>query len=211
MSWLESRLAALPFAKRSGGSRMTNDLAKRAERILGPERSAQVIKLADALMRDDDAATANALGGMRHETPPQTKPFPAAHRVTLAVSASDARMAGGTDSHPFNAKIIRETLAALCSPNDDEVETKAQEVIAALRHIGPLNAREALLARRMVALDGMCMDNLRLARNLPESSPLRAMLTGQALALDSAALALDEALSRRRAGCVQKIIVERIE
>jgi hypothetical protein len=189
---------------------MTNDLAKRAERILGPERTAQVIKLADELMRDDDAAVAKTLGGIRHETPPQTKPSPAAHRGTLAVSASDARMAGGTDSAAFNAKIIRETLAALCSPDDDEVETKAQEVIAALRDIGPLNAREALLARRMVALDAMCMDNLRLARNLPESSPLRAMLTGQALALDTAALALDEALSRRRAGCVQKIIVERI-
>jgi hypothetical protein len=181
---------------------MSRDIAKRAVEVLGPGQGAQVIKLADALMRDD-AAAAKALA-------PQPELSPAAHRVTLAVSASDARMAGGTDSAAFNAKIIRETLAALCSPNDDEVETKAQEVIAALSDIAPLNAREALLVRRMVALDGMCMDNLRVARNLPEASPLRAMLTGQALALDSAALALDEALSRRRAGCVQKIIVERI-
>lgn len=183
------------------------DIAKRVVEALGPQQGAQVIKLADALMRDDDAAVAKTLGGMRHETP---QPSPAARRVTLGVSPSDARMAGGTDSAAFNAKIIRETLAALCSPHDDEIETKAQEVIAALSDIAPLNAREALLVRRMVALDGMCMDNLRMARNLPESSPLRGMLTGQALALDSAALALDEALSRRRAGCVQKIIVERI-
>ena len=119
-------------------------------------------------------------------------------------------MAGGTDSAAFNAKIIRETLAALCSPHDDEIETKAQEVIAARSDIAPLNARPALLVRRMVALDGMCMDNLRMARNFPESSPLRGMLTGQALALDSAALAFDDSLCRRRAGCVQKIIVERI-
>jgi hypothetical protein len=189
---------------------MTKDVAKRALEVLGPGQGAQVIKLADALMRDDDAAVAKTLGGMRHETPPQPEPSAAMHHVTLAVSASDARMVGGTDSAAFNAKIIRETLAALCSPNDDEVETKAQEVIAALSDIAPLNAREALLVRRMVALDGMCMDNLRAAHNLPQSSPLRAMLTGQALALDSAALASDEALSRRRAGCVQKIIVERI-
>ena len=91
---------------------MTNDLAKRVESILGPQQGAQVIKLADALMRDDDAAVAKTLGGMRHETP-QPEPSPAAHRVTLAVSAPDARMAGGTDSAAFNAKIIRETLAAL--------------------------------------------------------------------------------------------------
>jgi hypothetical protein len=180
-------------------------IAKRAMEVLGPRQGAQVVKLADALMRGD-AAAAKTLGRLRRETPPPS----AAHSVALAVSASDARMAGGTDSNVFNAKIVRETLAALCSPEDDEVETKAQEVIAALGDIGPLNAREALLARRMVAIDAMCMDNLRLARNLPTSSPLRAMLTGQALALDSAALALDEAFSRRRAGCVQKIIVERV-
>jgi hypothetical protein len=92
-----------------------------------------------------------------------------------------------------------------------DADSAADEIVETLKSLRPRNAREALLIRRMVALDALCMDNLRIALSLSVSSPLRAMLFDQALELDRAALALDEAIERRRGrGVRQRIVVERV-
>jgi hypothetical protein len=122
----------------------------------------------------------------------------------------DACEAGGTKASAFNRRIVREALAACIRSDRPDAESAADEIVETLKSVRPRSAREALLIRRMVALDALCMDNLRIVRSL-SVSPLRAMLIDQALELDRAALALDEALERRRGrGVRQRIVVERV-
>jgi hypothetical protein len=123
----------------------------------------------------------------------------------------DAREAGGTKASTFNRRIVREAIAACVRCDRPDAESAAVEIVETLKAIRPRAGREALLARRMVALDALCMENLRIARSLTASSPLRAMLLDQALELDRAGLALDEAIERRRGrGVRQRIVVERV-
>jgi hypothetical protein len=56
---------------------------------------------------------------------------------------------------------------------DAELEEKARAAIAALEDIAPRNTREALIARRMLALDAMSVESLQLAGREPRSTSVR--------------------------------------
>jgi hypothetical protein len=122
------------------------------------------------------------------------QPAPAAtNAVTVPVSASDARQAGGTDSDAFNAKIVCEAIAASAR---QDIAGAAVEVLAALKDIAPLNAREAMIAVQLIATHAACMDSYRLAGGA--SGPHRDMLLGQAGKLSRTHAMLSEALDRMR-------------
>jgi hypothetical protein len=117
----------------------------------------------------------------------------ATNEVTVSVTASDARQAGGTDSDAFNAKIVREAIAASAR---QDIDGAAEEALAALKDIAPLNAREAMIAAQLVATHAACMDSYRLARSA--SGPMRDIHLGQASRLSRTHAALSEALDRMR-------------
>jgi hypothetical protein len=78
-----------------------------------------------------------------------------------------------------------------------------------LTAIGPRDAREALIARRLIAMDALAVETVALAR--ASTGLLRDAYAGQAVALSRAATSLGEALERRRGGKPeQRIVVQHI-
>jgi hypothetical protein len=129
----------------------------------------------------------------------QQQPRPAApsrRRPLITVTRSEARAATGSTSDCVAARIVREAAEAIAG---DSTEAEAVAgAVALLREIGPRDAREAMIARRLVALDALAMETLALAR--ASTGLLRDAYAGQAVALSRAATSLDEALERRRVG-----------
>ena len=78
-----------------------------------------------------------------------------------------------------------------------------------LKAIGPRDAREAMIARRLVAIDALAVETIALAR--ASTGLLRDAYASQAVALSKAASELDEAIERRRVGRVeQRVVVQHI-
>jgi hypothetical protein len=132
------------------------------------------------------------LASLLDQRTPEPAP-PAINAVTIPVTASDARQAGGTDSDAFNAKIVREAIAASAC---HDIEGAAAEALAALRDNAPLNAREAMIAAQLVATHAACMDSYQLGRLA--NGPHRDMLLGQAGKLSRTHAILSETLDRAR-------------
>ena len=126
----------------------------------------------------------------------------------MPVARSEARAAAGTTSDCVAARIVREAAEAIAAPEATEAEAVAN-AIALLKEIGPRDAREALIARRLVALDALAVETIALAR--VSTGLLRDAYAAQAVALSRAATSLDEALERRRVGKPeQRVVVQYI-
>ena len=164
---------------------MTDVLAQRTIEEFGPEKGAEVIRLARVLHARRPASSA----------PP---PRPAAPRESSSRKVR-GRAAAGTTSDLVNARIVRETAEAIAGPDAPETDAVA-EAVALLKEIGPRNAREALIARRLIAMDTLAVETIALARASTSLPMLRDAYAAQAVALSRAATELDEALERRRRG-----------
>jgi hypothetical protein len=153
---------------------------------LGEVEGGKIVAFAHALM-------ARPAAPARTEKPP----------VEVVVTKSDAAKAGGTTSEVVNAKIIREA----CAGQD---EAAARETVELLKQLEPANAREALMIRRLVALDSLMVETVALARTAHHPL-LRDAYVAQACALSRAATSLDEAIERRRVGKPeQRVVVQHI-
>ena len=114
------------------------------EARLGHEEAAQVRALA-ALMGASPVEPTVA-------QPPHPRP-----EVVIPVTRSDAKAAGGAD-------LIQRTLSAVVSPDAPNVRAVAEEVVAALKNMGPRSAVEGGLAGLFVAAQVAAFDCYRLAR-----------------------------------------------
>ena len=151
----------------------------------GPEFGAGVIELA-------------AIMGARPSTD-VTKVRP----VTMSVTRSDARAAGG-------AELIRHTVAAIAALDSPDVHATAREVIEALKSIAPRTAVEGGLAGLFVAMERTAMDCLRMARLAGFDTPLGMVMLGRADKLARRAIEASEAIARRRNGGKRTIVVQHI-
>jgi hypothetical protein len=132
-----------------------------------------------------------------------------ARRRVVPILRSEVR-AAGTLSDAVNARIVREAAEAIAGADATETEAVA-EAVALLKEIAPRDAREALIARRLIAIDALAMETIALARASTEYPMLRAAYSAQAAALSQAATSLDEALERRRVGKQeQRVVVQHI-
>jgi hypothetical protein len=164
----------------------------------GPDADGRIVALAEFLRQ-----------GQAPAPPPQRR------RPLVTVTRSEARAAAGTGNDLVNGRIVREAAEAIAGPDALDSSTSSQEAVAEavalLREIGPRDAREALIARRLVALDAMAMETLALARASTAYPMLRDAYAAQAVALSRAATSLDEALERRRVGKPeQRVVVQYI-
>ncbi len=151
-----------------------------------PDVAAQAIAM---LKRDAEASA------------PQPRP-----PIVVKITATEAKSACGSEDVDFCRSIVTDAVLAY----DAELEEKARAAIAALKDIAPRNAREALTARRMLALDAMSMESLQLARMANGNALLRNMYVAQAVALSQAATALNEAIERMRGGGQQRVVIEHV-
>ena len=104
---------------------------------------------------------------------------------------------------------MHETAEALVGP--DATEDEAVEcALAMLKEIAPRDAREALIARRLIALDALAMETIALAKASAAYPMLRDAYAAQAVALSRAATSLDEALERRRGGGQRVVEVKHV-
>ena len=104
-------------------------------------------------------------------------PSPFRRRV-IPVARSEARAAAGTTSDLVNAKIVREAALSIVDPDAPEAEAVA-EAVALLKEIAPRDAREALIGRRLVAMDALAVETIALAR--ASTGLLREAYAGQAV------------------------------
>jgi hypothetical protein len=148
---------------------------------------------------DEDGVV--ALSGLLEPAPPPHQ------RVTVTVTRSEARAAVGTMNDNVNGKIVHEAAEAIVGPDIPATEAAACAV-AMLAAIGPRDVREAMIARRLVAIDNLAVETLRLAR--ASTGLLRAAYAHQATALSQAATSLDEALERRRGGGQRVVEVKHV-
>ena len=168
------------------------DMAARIVEEFGPEAGAEVIRLARSFM------------------PAPPPPEASKGRRLVPVARSEARAAAGTTSDLVNARIVREAAEATAGSNDPDAEAVA-DAVALLKEIGPRDAREAMIARRLIALDAMAMETIGLAKASTAYPMLRDADAAQAVALSRAATSLDEALERRRSGKPeQRVVVQYI-
>jgi hypothetical protein len=135
----------------------------------------------------DIVALANAMMG---------RPKPVAETVAIPLTRSEARAAGGTESDAFNAKLVQETVRACVSADDPDARGSAEAVVAGLKDIAPVNAREAMIAAQLLATHAAAMDSLKLARGT--FGPLRDYHLMHAARLGHAHAALSEAMDRMR-------------
>jgi hypothetical protein len=149
------------------------------------------------MTEDDDIIMSGLAALARHA------PAPDRLAAEVVVTKSDLAKAGGTKSDLFNAMIVRQA----CAGND---VASARETVELLKQIAPRDAREGLMARRLIALDALAMETMALARAAGHPA-LRDAYVAQAMALSRAATALDEAIERRRIGKPeQRIVVQHI-
>jgi hypothetical protein len=76
--------------------------------------------------------------------------------IVVKIAAIEAKAACGSEDVDLCRSIVTDAVLAY----DAELDEKARAAIAALKDITPRNAREALIARRMLALDAMSMESL---------------------------------------------------
>jgi hypothetical protein len=126
--------------------------------------------------------------------------------VTIPVTRSEAAQAAGTQFDAFNAKLVQDTVQACVSPGDPDAIASAEAVIAGLKDIAPVNAREAMIAAQLLATHHAAMDSLKLARSL--SGPLRDYHLMHASRLGHAHAALNEAMDRIRRRERQVVVFE---
>jgi hypothetical protein len=112
----------------------------------------------------------------------------------------------GWASGSWHRAIVTDAIQAYARLNDAELEEKARAAIAALKDIAPRNAREALIARRMLALD----ESLQLARKANGNALLSNMYVAQATALSRSATALSDAIERMRGGGQQRVVIRHV-
>jgi hypothetical protein len=161
--------------------------------------------LAGAVM-PDAAAKVIAVRKRRAEAPaPEPRP-----PLVVEVASSEAKTACGSEDVDFCRVILTDAIHAYARVDDSEHEEKARAVIATLKDIAPRSAREALIARRMLALDAISMESLQLARRTSGNAPLRNMYVAQAVALSRAATALNEAIERMRGDGQQRVVIEHV-
>jgi hypothetical protein len=183
------------------------DIHARLQSVLGPQRSAEVVALAQALDGGDDAVVEAFEPLANLPTPAQPverRPSGPRRRVIVPVSADDARQAGGAD-------LVHRTIAAVEHPDSPDMQGKARAVIAALRDIAPKTAIEGGLAGLFVAMERAAFDCLRIARIAGFDSPMGAVMLSRAEKLTCRATEVADAISRQRSkGKTQHIVVQRI-
>jgi hypothetical protein len=157
---------------------------------LGPDEGGRVIAFAHAMMA---AGSLNEGRSARTEKPP----------VAIPVTKTDAAQAGGAD-------LIRRTLLASARPDEPDIHTKAEEVIAALKSMAPRTAVEGGLAGLFVAMERAAFDCLSIARLAGFDSPLGMTMLGRAEKLACRAVEASEAIARPRNGGKQTIVVQHI-
>ena len=161
-------------------------------------------------MNDMADQEANIIDLARSLTPAPHAPTPPSvrRRRLVTVTRSEACAAAGTTSDLINARIVHETAEAIVGPDIPATEAVACAVDL-LKEIGPRDVREAMIARRLVAIDALAVETIALAR--ASTGLLRDAYSSQAVALSKAATELDEALERRRGGKVeQRVVVQYI-
>jgi hypothetical protein len=173
------------------------NVAKRVVEVLGPQQGAQVIKLADALMRDDDAAVAAfaRCGGLPDGTEGvagQRPSGPSERVVEVDLSVADAngklKAFGGADSDRANALLIGKTVSAVSS--SDEM------TLAAMREMKPRDFLEGMALSLAVSAYAASADSFAHAK---EARPLaRSEHLLQATRSAMTALALIDAVRRFR-------------
>jgi hypothetical protein len=156
----------------------------------GPDADGRIVALAEFLRQ-----------GQAPAPPPQC-------RRLVPIFRAEAN-AAGTTSDLVNARIVGETAAALAGPDGPDAEA-ISDAVAMLREIGPRDGREALIARRLIAIDALAMETIALARASTEFPLVRAAYAAQAVALSGAAAELDEALERRRVGSQRTVEVKHV-
>jgi hypothetical protein len=152
----------------------------------------------------DDTEGADIMQLARTFSTPIPAPLSQRRRRIIPLVRSAAQAAGGTTSDLVNARVVRQMVEAIADPSAPETEA-VDDAVALLREIAPRDLREALLVRRLVALDNLAMETIQLARASKEYPMLYAAYADQAVALSKAATELDEALERRR-GRGQRVV-----
>jgi hypothetical protein len=158
---------------------------------------------------NDDTEGAEIIELTRALSTPIPAPPSQRRRRIIPLVRSAAQAAGGTTSDLVNARVVRQTVEAIADHSAPETEAVA-DAVALLREIAPRDLREALIARRMVALDNLAMETIQLARASTEYPMLRDAYAEQAVALSRCALELDEALERRRGGGQRVVEVKHV-
>ena len=130
--------------------------------------------------------------------PPHLRP-----EVVIPVTRSDAKAAGGAD-------LIHRTLLAVVSPDAPNVRAVADEVVAALKNMGPRSAVEGGLAGLFVAAQVAAFDCYRLARLAGFDTPIGEVMLRRADKMTCRATELADTLSRQRSRGQQRIVVQHI-
>ena len=120
--------------------------------------------------------------------PPHPRP-----EVVIPVTRSDAKAAGGAD-------LIHRTLSAVVSPDAADVRAVADEVVAALKNMGPRSAVEGGLAGLFVAAQVAAFDCYRLARLAGFDTPIGEVMLRRADKMTCRATELADALRASVAG-----------
>jgi hypothetical protein len=151
---------------------------------------------------DDQGATLVELAEFLREASPA--PPPQGRRL-VTVTRSEVR-AAGTESDAFNAKIVRETVAASTTVDDPDLAETVAETVAGLRDLAPANARESMLCAQLLATHTAMMDSLAMAR--ASNGLMSEAHLGHAARLSHAHAALSEALDRTRRRDRQTVVFE---
>lgn len=107
--------------------------------------------------------------------------------VTIPIKASDAEAAGGVE-------IVHRVTAAVASPDDPAIRSKAASVIAALAAMKPSGPLESGLASLFIAMERAALDSLAVARVAGFDNLLGVTLLGRAERLTARAIELAEVI-----------------
>jgi hypothetical protein len=113
--------------------------------------------------------------------------------VTIPIARADADAAGGLE-------IVHKTTAAVVSPDDPELHSKAASVIAALASLKPCTPMESSLAGLFVAMSAAALDSFAVARIAGFDSLIGVTLLSRAEKLTVRATELAQVIERRGKG-----------
>jgi hypothetical protein len=119
---------------------------------------------------------------------------------------------GGSKSESFNSVLLRETLATICVPgNDDDGMNKAiQAAAAALAAFKPRDEIEGMIAAQAVALHFGAMEALRRSMLKDQPGEIAARLRKDGANLARAMTDMLDAIDRKRGKRPQVVRVERV-
>jgi hypothetical protein len=158
---------------------------------------------------DIEQTGADQLVALARLLQPSAPPSGSGRRRRIIPVTRSAVSAAGTASDDLNGRLLREAAEAIVGPGINETEAVA-DAVALFRGVAPRDVREAMIARRLIALDALAVETLHLAKASTAHPMLYAAYASQAVALSKAATELDEALERRRVGGQRVVEVKHV-